>query len=445
MRIRLLVGLTMTIAPALLMMPPFGRSALAEEAANWPIWRGPLGTGEAPDAKPPIEWNERKNVRWKVALPGRGHSTPIVWGERIYLTTAIPFGNKHEPKFANRPGAHDNLPVSQRHKFVVLAIDRRSGKTLWEKSVREALPVEGGHRTASLASASPLTDGERVIAFFGSHGLYCLSPAGEVVWEKQFGQMHTKHGHGEGASPALWGNTLIVNWDHEGDSFIVAIDKRSGEEIWRRPRNEVTSWATPIVVEHDGRPQAIVAGTERVRSYDLKTGEVIWQCGGLSQNIVATPVYGGGRVFVGSSYEKRALLAIALDGAKGDITGTDNVLWTRRRRTPYVPSPLLVGGHLYFLAHYQNVISRVDARTGEEDGGPFRLGGLANIYASPVAAAGRIYVTDLDGATLVFTDAAQPKMLAVNQLGDRFSASAAVVGDAIYLRGERFLYCLANE
>ena len=421
-----------------------GRLALAEEA-NWPTWRGPLQTGEAPGAKPPVEWDEKTNVRWKVALPGLGHSTPIIWGDRIYLTTAIPFGKKLKPKFADRPGAHDNLPVSQRHKFAVLAIDRASGTTVWEKAVHEALPLEGGHRTASLASASPVTDGEHLFAWFGSHGLYCLTLEGELVWKRHFGQMHTKHGHGEGASPALQGDTLVVNWDHEEESFIVALNKRTGEELWRAPREEVTSWSTPVIVQVDGKRQVIVAGTERVRGYDLASGKVIWECGGLSHNIVATPVHADGRVFVGSSYEKRALLAIALKDAKGDITDTDHVLWQRRRGTPYVPSPLLVGGHLYFLAHYQNVMSRVDVKTGKDDGGPFRLGGLANIYASPVAADGRIYVTDLDGATLVFTDNAQPEMLSRNRLGDSFSASPAVAGDAIYLRGSRFLYCLAND
>ena len=418
--------------------------AIADEV-HWPSWRGPLRTGEAPRAKPPVKWDEKTNIRWKIALPGLGHSTPVVWGERLYLTTAIPLGKKLEPKFAGRPGAHDNLPVSQRHKFAVLAIDRASGRTVWEKTVHEALPIEGGHRTASLASASPVTDGEHLFAFFGSHGLYCLTLDGALVWKQHFGQMHTKHGHGEGASPALFENTLIVNWDHEEESFVAALDKNTGKELWRAPRDEVTSWSTPIIVDVAGKPQAIVAGTERVRGYDLKTGKVIWQCGGLSHNIVATPVYADGRVFVGSSYEKRALLAIDLKDAKGDISETDHVAWERRRGTPYVPSPLLVDGHLYFLAHYQNVMSRVDAKTGQDKGGPFRLGRLGNVYSSPVAADGRIYVTDLAGATLVFTAAAEPRMLALNRLGDSFSASPAVAGDAIYLRGNRFLYCVAEE
>ena len=257
--------------------------------------------------------------------------------------------------------------------------------------------------------------------------------------------MQTKHAHGEGSSPALHGDTLIINWDHEGQSFVIAFDKRTGEERWRVAREEVTSWATPIVVEHGGKPQLIISGTNRVRGYDLPTGNVIWECGGLSANIVASPVSADGMVYAASSYDTRAMLAIRLNGAKGDITGTDQVVWRRRRGTPYVPSPLLYGDSLYFLRHYQGILSRVHAKTGEERTGPFRLGGIRNVYASPVGAANRLYITDRQGATLVMSHADLPKMLAVNRLDDSFSASAAVAGGELFLRGQRNLYCIAEE
>ncbi|MGZ0173024.1 MAG: outer membrane protein assembly factor BamB family protein [Planctomycetales bacterium] len=410
---------------------------------NWPQWRGPLATGVAPRGDPPIEWSEDKNVRWKVELPGRGHSTPIIWGNRIFLTAAVPFGPKLEPRKSGRPGAHDNLAVSQRHRFVALAIDRQTGKTLWQKMLKEALPVEGAHYTASLASASPVADSEHVFAFFGSHGLFCLDHAGVVVWQKDLGRMHTKHGHGEGASPALHGSTLVVNWDHEDDSFIVAFDKATGKERWRKQREEVTSWATPIVVERAGKAQVIVCGTSRVRGYDLSDGSVLWECGGLSANIVATPVSSDGIVIAGSSYEKRGMLAIRLDGAKGNITDSDQVIWSRRRGTPYVPSPLLYDNALYFHAHYQSVLTRLNAKTGEENPGQFRLPGIGNVYASAVGAAGRVYVTDIEGTTLVFSNEDKLRILARNVLEDRFNASAAIVGNAIFLRGEKFLYCMS--
>jgi outer membrane protein assembly factor BamB len=293
-----------------------------EAQHDWPQWRGPLGTGVAPGAQPPVEWSETKNIRWKTAVPGKGHSTPIIWGERVFLTTAIPYGEAVKPRFPSRPGAHDNLAMTHHHEFAVLAISRKSGKILWQQTVHKELPHEAGHVSASLASASPVTDGERVFAFFGSRGLYCLDTEGKLLWKKHLGEMHTKHGHGEGSSPALHGETLIINWDHEEQSFLVALDKRTGTQRWRVARAEDTSWATPIVVEHAGKAQVIVSGTNRLRGYDLASGAVIWECGGLSSNIVASPVASDGVVYAGSSYDTRALLAIRLDGAKGDITGT---------------------------------------------------------------------------------------------------------------------------
>jgi outer membrane protein assembly factor BamB len=419
-----------------------GRAAAPHD---WPQWRGPLGTGVAPDARPPVEWSETKNIRWKTALPGKGHSTPVVWGERLFLTTAVPYGEPVKPRFPDRPGAHDNLAVTRPHEFVVLAVSRKGGKILWRRTVRKEAPHEAGHVSASLASASPVTDGERLFAFFGSRGLYCLDLSGKLLWQKDLGEMHSKHGHGEGSSPALHGETLIVNWDHEERSFLVALDKRTGKQRWRVARPEDTSWATPIVVEHGGKAQVIVPGTKRLRGYDLASGAVLWECGGLSSNIVASPVAAGGVVYAGSSYETRALLAVRLDGARGDVTETKQVVWSRRRGAPYVPSPLLYGDTLYTLQHYQGILSRLDVKTGEDRGGPFRLGAIGNVYASPVGAAGRVYVTDLDGVTQVLSHGeGPPQALAVNRLDDRFSASAAVAGRELFLRGERHLYCIAE-
>lgn len=411
----------------------------------WGQWRGPLGTGVGPNAQPPIEWGETKNIRWKTSLPGKGHSTPVIWGDRIFLTTAIPFGEPVKPRFV-RPGAHDNFEMTRHHEFVVLAVDRKSGKIVWQETVNKAVPHEAGHISASMASSSPVTDGEHVFAFFGSHGLYCLDTNGKLVWKKDLGEMHSKHGHGEGSSPALHGDTLTINWDHEEKSFVVALDKNTGKERWRVTRAEDTSWATPIVVEHNGKAQVIVPGTKRVRGYDLTNGDLIWECGGLSSNIVASPVYADGVVYTGSSYDTRAMLAIKLDGAKGDITGTNQVVWSRRRGTPYVPSPLLYDGIIYNLQHYAGVIVRIVAKTGEDVSDPIRLDAIESVYSSPVAADKRIYITSREGVTQVFEHGVKdPKMLATNRLDDIFSASAAMVGKELYLRGEKSLYCIAEK
>ena len=416
---------------------------------NWPYWRGPLYTGESPSGDPPIRWSEsgerRTNIRWKSAVAGLGHSTPIVWGDRIFVTSARPTGEALPPRYSGAPGAHDNLPITHRHIYSAFAIRRSDGVLLWQRDLVEMLPHEGAHNSGSLASNSPVTDGERVYACFGSRGLFCLDFEGNIIWQKQLGVMHTKHGHGEGASPALSGDTLIVNRDHEGASVIVAFDKQTGDERWRKARSEVTSWSSPIVIDQDGRRVVVVSGTERIRGYAIEDGTVLWECGGLSHNVVASPVYGDGLLFAGSSYETRNLMAIRLAGATGDITNTDHVIWTCRQRTPYVPSPLLYRGSLYFLRHYQGVLTQLEATTGRQIGGPFRLGDLFDIYASPVAAAGRIYVTGRNGTTKVIRDGDQLEVLATNTLEDSISASAAMAGNELYLRGERFLYCISEE
>ena len=413
--------------------------------AQWGQWRGPLATGAAPKADPPVEWSETKNIRWKTKLPGLGHSSPVVWGSLVFVTTAEMTGAKKPFTGVTPDGAHNNMNPLFDHQFAVMAIDRETGAVVWRRTVATRQPHESTHESATWASNSPVTDGEHVLSFFGSNGLYCLDTGGRLLWSRDLGDMQVKHGHGEGASPLLHGETVVVNWDHEGASVIVALAKRTGEELWRQPRDEVTSWATPIVVTHDGQRQVVVSGTRRVRGYDLKTGAVIWEAGGLPGNIVASPVGADGMVFAAGSYEKQTLLAIRLTGAKGELTGTQQIAWQKNRSTPYVPSPLLYDGWLYYLRHYQGVLSRVNAKTGDEPSGPFRLGSVFNIYSSPVAAAGRIYVTDRNGKTLVMSNDAEPKALTLNKLDDRFSASAALVGDAIFLRGEKFLYCIGEK
>lgn len=428
-------------------LPTETRAEGAAADEGWPQWRGPLGTGVSATAEPPLTWSagDDTNIRWKTELPGRGHSTPVVWRDHVFVTSAIPYGPALKPRMSQAPGAHDNLPATHRHKFVVIALDRRDGRIRWQRTVREALPHDGGgHNTGSLASHSPVTDGERVIACFGSNGLYCLDFDGSVLWEADLGQMHSLHGHGEGSSPALSGRTLVVNCDHEGGSFVVAFDTQTGNELWRAARDEVTSWSSPIIIEHGGRLQAVVNGTRRMRGYALDSGEVLWECGGLSSNVVASPVYADGMVFAGSSYEKRALLAVRLDGSHGDVTDTRQIAWTRSRGSPYVPSPLLYDGSLYYLGHYQAVLSRVNAKSGLDDPGAMRLPGLGDIYASPVAAAGRIYVTDREGTTLVLAHTNKLKVLAENRLEERVNASAALAGRELFLRGETSLYCVGE-
>lgn len=415
---------------------------------HWPQWRGPLASGVAPKADPPVEWSETKNVRWKVTIPGRGFGTPVVWGDRIFLLTAIPVGSPPPPAPVSEGGQRDlpKIEAGGEQRFVAMALSRKDGKVLWERTAAQAKPHEGTHQDGSWASASAITDGEQLYAFFGSFGIYVYDLEGNLRWSKDLGDMHTRHAFGEGSSPAVWGDTLVINWDHEGDSFIVALDKRTGEERWRVARpGERTSWSTPLVVAEGGKPQVIVAATERSRGYDLATGEVLWQSGGMTGNVIPSPVYADGLVYLMSGFRGAALQAIRLAEAKGEVTGAPALVWSQDRDTPYVPSPLLYDGKLYFLKVNTGILSCLDAKTGQPHYSEQRLEGIQGIYASPVGASGRVYLVGRNGVTLVLKNGTTFEQLASNTLDDRFDASPAIVGNEIFLRGHQSLYCLARE
>jgi len=282
------------VLAGLLAVTGSGRAANDQPATPslrfWQQWRGPLANGVAPLANPPTEWSERKNIRWKIELSGKGHSSPIVFGDRVYVTAAAPVGKEQKPVHDSAPGVHDSVPVTHTNQYMVIALSRTDGRVLWKKVVREGWPHEGGHETGSPASNSPITDGGFLYAFFGSRGLYCLDTNGTVKWQADLGKMQTLHAHGEGSSPALYGDTLIVNWDHEGASFLYAFDKLTGKQRWKVARDEKTSWSTPLVVESEGKPQVVISATKRVRGYDLANGALIWECPGLTDNVVSSPV-----------------------------------------------------------------------------------------------------------------------------------------------------------
>jgi len=416
---------------------------------NWHQWRGPHATGAAPHAKPPVEWGETKNVRWKVEIPGKGLSSPIVWGDLVFVTTAVPTDKPLKPRVEAAPAAAaaprnpSVSPPTAAQEFVVLAYGREDGKLRWKKVVREEFPHEGTHQDGSFASSSAVTDGERLYAFFGSRGLYCLDLKGQLLWEKELGLMTIKLGFGEGASPALHGDRLVVNWDHEGDSFVVAFDKKTGRELWRVSRSEKTTWATPLVVSHDGTAHVVTSATGRVRSYDLQDGKLLWEGPGLTPNTIPSPVFGDGMVYVTSGFRGNALFAVRLSAAKGDITGTPAIAWSYGQDTPYVPSPLLYQGGLYFLKSNTAILTRLDAATGEKSFSE-RLEKLENVYASPVGAAGRVYVVDRGGAVAVLEAGRELRVLAVNKLDDGFDASPALADGDLYLRGKRYLYRIAE-
>ena len=418
-------------------------SAQVSDPRFWGQWRGPEASGVSRTANPPVEWSETENIRWKVEIPGRGAGSPVVWGDNVFLTTAIPMGVGAEAAHEPRGG----LRSRGVHQFVVMAVSRSDGSIVWEHAVREEEPHEAAHvDNGTWASNSVVTDGEHVFAYFESRGLYAFDLDGNLQWEIDLGDKAMRSQFGEGSTPALFGDRLVVVWDHiGGQSFVVTLDKNTGEELWRVDREEIDTWATPLVVEADGRAQVIVPGMERLKSYDLADGSVVWESDGLTMNPIPSPVYSDGIVIAMSGFRGNDLKAVRLAGASGDITGTDSIVWELDRDTPYVPSPLLYDGVLYFLKTNSGILTALDAATGESVIGLQRLQGVPNVFASPVGADGRIYFPGRDGATLVIRQGAPYEVLATNVLDDGFDASPALVDNEIYLRGYRYLYSIGEE
>ncbi len=428
-----------------------------ERQQNWHQWRGPEANGVAPYGNPPIEWDEQTNIQWKVEIPGKGSASPIVWGDRVFLLTAIETDRKVEaapappvepkPEPEQRPGrrrGHGTGPPTNYYQFVILCLDRHTGEELWQQTASELVPHEGHHPTNTFASGSPTTDGRLLYASFGSYGVYCYDLDGEFKWRRDLGKMQTRLGFGEGTSPTLHGNSLVVNWDHEGQSFIAVLDATTGKTRWQVDRDEHSTWNTPLVVEHAGRTQVVINASNRARSYDLETGELIWECGGQVSNPIASPVTRDGLVYCMTGHRGSALYAIPLD-ATGDITDSTTIAWHKNEGAPYVASPILYDDLLYTTKGRDAILSCWDAATGEMYFTNKRLPGLRVLYASPVGAGDRIYYTGRNGTTVVVKRGTEFEVLATNKLDEGIDASPAIVGNQMLLRGEKHLYSIVAE
>jgi outer membrane protein assembly factor BamB len=428
-----------TVCAALLVNVQAAPDTTSEQ--YWPQWRGPHATGVSKTADPPIEWSETKNVRWKTEIPGRGSASPVVWGDKVFVLSAVPVGVELSASHQPRGGVRPAVP----HKFVVMALDRKTGKVAWEKTAREHTPHEGAHQQfGTYASSSAFTDGARVYAFFDSFGLYAYDMNGKLLWEKDLGDKKMRNEFGEGQTPVLHGNRIVVQWDHQGPSFITALDTLTGNEIWRTERQEIDSWGTPLVVEHGGRAQVVTGAMNKVTSYDLETGKVVWQGPGLTMNPIPSTVSEDGMVFAVSGFRGSKLHAIKLDEAKGDITSSGAIKWSLAADTPYVPSPLLYDGVIYLLKSNSGILSAFDAKTGKPHYQLQRLEGVPNVFASPVGAKGRVYIPGQQGATIVLKAGPTYEVLATNTLDDGFDASPALVDNELYLRGAKYLYSIGK-
>jgi outer membrane protein assembly factor BamB len=393
---------------------------------NWPQWRGPAGNGLVLQGNPPLNWGEDKNVKWKVALPGLGHATPVIWENKIFILTAVS---------AEAGG--------KRLSFTTLCLDRQTGQLLWKKTARDDTPHQEIQPSNSHSSGSAVTDGEHLIVSFGSYGLYCYDLDGNPIWLKDLGKVNVTWG--EGSSPTLVGDAVIVLQDNNGVSYIYAFDKKTGNELWKKKREEGSSWTTPFVLEREGKIQIIINGANAVRSYDPKTGDVLWQCSGLGVNVIPM-VVADPRAVYAMSGQRTSPMAMAIKlGGSGDLTGTDAVLWKFSRGAPYVSSPLLYDGLLYFFQHINAILTCLDATTGQPHYVQERLEGITSVYASPIGVNNRIYIAGREGVTVVLEKSKDLKILARNKLDEGFDASPAVVGNELFLRGRGNLYCIAEK
>lgn len=427
----------------------FGQRYLDGYEENWAQWRGPYDNGVAAAGDPPLEWSETTNIKWKSEIPGVGHATPIIWKDQIILLSAVQTDRKVEPTESGE-GQEDREWMKPRstnyvHKFMVISVDRNTGKIQWQTSVREELPYSHTHEFGSWASNSPVTDGEFIYAYFGSHGLYCLNFQGELIWEHDLGRMDKHMSFGEGSSPVLYKDQLIVLRDHQGQSMLHVLDKTTGEIIWEVERDENTSWSTPLVIEYNGVVQLITNATNRIRSYNLKTSKVLWECTGMTRNVIPQPLYDKGTVYLMSGFRGYALLAISLLRASGDITGSDAILWSYDKNTPYTPNPIIMDGLLYFLKTNNGYLSCLDARDGTEYYANVKLEGIKNIFTSPVGVKDRIYIAGTNGAFAVVKTGKTFEVLAQNILDDQFFASPVILDDTLFLRGVKALYCVSGE
>jgi len=419
----------------------------ATTSPHWAQWRGPDGLGIAKDAAVPLEWSATKNVVWSAEIPGRGHSSPVVWGDRIFLTTAIegdvvpgakPVKHLMEGQDFQHP---DGVGADRKHTLEVLALDAKTGKILWQKAAWQGTPYDTRHKRGSFASPTPVTDGTLLYAYFGAEGLYVYDFKGELKWSWKSGGI-ASFGVGVGTSPVLYDKLVILQCDEDNGekSFIVGLDKKTGKEAWRVARHVEVSWATPILVTSGGRHELVTAGNQAIIGYDPATGRELWRTKGLESNAVPSPVAGDGVVVLSAGYPAKIALAMR-PGGSGDAS--DRVLWRYDKGTAYVPSPILVDGLLYLVTD-KGLVSCLDAKTGKVHYEGGRPPSGTSFMASPVAVAGHLLMSSMDGDTIVLKAGTAHQVVRANSLGEPIAASPAVAGGRIYIRGEHHLFAIGT-
>ncbi|HEV2947291.1 MAG TPA: PQQ-binding-like beta-propeller repeat protein [Gemmataceae bacterium] len=423
---------------------------------NWPQFRGPNAAGLAPEgAHLPETWSTTQNVAWKVEIPGRGLSSPIVWGDRIFVTSCLTEGKTPVAKKGLYFGGEQFKPPTDLHRWAVYCVDLNAGKIRWETVVHKGAPKSTHHIKNSYASETPVTDGERVYAYFGNVGIFCLDMNGKELWHKDLGVFKTRFGWGTAASPVLHQDRLYIVNDNEEKSFLIALNKKTGQEIWRVDRpDEKSNWATPFIWENELRTEIITCGSGSVRSYDLN-GKLLWELKGLSSITIPTPITRFGLLYLGSGYvlEKdnfKPLYAIR-PGASGDISlGKEEssnayVVWRQKSAAPYNPSFLIYGDYLYVLKD-MGTLDCYDARTGKEIYKGQRIGPAANAFtSSPWAYADKVFCLSEDGDTFAVQAGPNFKLLGKNSLGEMTLTTPALTKDSLIIRTDTKLYRIRED
>jgi outer membrane protein assembly factor BamB len=419
----------------------------SSSAADWPQFRGGSAAGVADGRGLPETWSTTQNVVWKADIPGKGWSSPVVWGDKIFLTSVVSDAKTPEPRKGLYIQDLKGTVQPGEHRWLVFCLDGKTGKVLWQKEAHKGTPPGTIHLKNTYAAETPVTDGERVYAYFGNLGLFCYDLDGKEQWSRKWGSFPTRMGWGTGASPVLHKDRVYVVNDNDERSFLVAVDKKTGQEAWRVERNEKSNWATPFVWENEQRTELVTPGTGKVRSYDLD-GKLLWEFGGMSTISIPTPSARHGLLYVSSGYVvdiRRPVFAIK-PGAAGDIslkpdqTSNDFIAWCQRLAGPYHPSPLVYGDHLYVL-YDRGFLACYDAKTGKQVYDKERFGAGADKFtASPWAADGKIYCLSEDGDTYVVQAGPQFKILGKNSLDEMCLATPAPVRGSLLIRTLTKLY-----
>lgn len=423
---------------------------------NWPSFRGLNARGFSDGRPTPVTWNieSKKNIEWKTAIPGLAHSSPIIWGNRIFITTAVS-ENENPVLDTELKGNINPVEGETSHQWKVYCLDKKTGKILWEKTAHEGVPKVKRHPMATHANSTAATDGNYVVAFFGSEGLYCYTMDGKLVWKKDFGILDSAFFSvptaqwGFASSPVIHDGVVVVQCDALNTAFLAALDIKTGKELWRTPREDYPTWSTPTIYVGEQSTQIIVNGFKHIGGYDFQTGKEIWKINGGGDIPIPTPVVADNLVYINSAHGRMSpIYAIKLD-AKGDIsledetTSNENIVWSVRRGGAYIQTPLIYGDYLYNL-NWNGSLSCFNAKTGEQ---VYReqLGKMTAFAASPVAAAGKLYFCSQDGDVYVVKAGPDFEVLATNSMNDENLATPAISDGKLYFRTHHYLVAVAEK